>query len=72
MLVGPNAPIVIERGLRSFHMSDKKDFYKPIGGLASEYPVVDGSLSLSAYLEAVDRCYSTYQHKANKLTNQSE
>jgi hydroxymethylglutaryl-CoA synthase len=70
LLVGPHAPIVMERGLRSFHMSDKKDFYKPIGGPTSEYPMVDGSLSLSTYFEAVDKCYTVYSQKAKKLNNQ--
>uniref|UniRef100_A0AC34F593 Hydroxymethylglutaryl-CoA synthase n=1 Tax=Panagrolaimus sp. ES5 TaxID=591445 RepID=A0AC34F593_9BILA len=70
LLIGPNAPIVMERGLRSFHMSDKKDFYKPIGGAASEYPIVDGTLSLTVYFEAVDKCYSSYSQKSKKYINE--
>uniref|UniRef100_A0AC35FTK7 Hydroxymethylglutaryl-CoA synthase n=1 Tax=Panagrolaimus sp. PS1159 TaxID=55785 RepID=A0AC35FTK7_9BILA len=70
LLIGPNAPIVMERGLRSFHMSDKTDFYKPIGGPASEYPIVDGTLSLKAYFEAVDKCYSLYSQKAQTVVNE--
>jgi hydroxymethylglutaryl-CoA synthase len=70
LLIGPNAPIVMERGLRSFHMSDKTDFYKPIGGPASEYPIVDGTLSLKAYFEAVDKCYASYSQKAQTIVNE--
>ena len=35
---------------------DVYDFYKP--GMMSEYPMVDGKLSQSCYLEAVDSCYN--------------
>ena len=34
------------------------DFYKP--NLGSEYPVVDGRLSIQCYLNALDQCYKTY------------
>lgn len=37
MLVGPNAPIVIESKYRGTHMAHVYDFYKP--NLASEYMV---------------------------------
>jgi hydroxymethylglutaryl-CoA synthase len=40
------------------------DFYKP--DMASEYPTVDGKLSIECYLRALDRCYSTYCKKARK------
>lgn len=62
MLVGPNAPLVFERGLRATHMKHAYDFYKP--DLTSEYPVVDGKLSIECYLSALDRCYSVYRSKA--------
>ncbi|XP_032826628.1 hydroxymethylglutaryl-CoA synthase, cytoplasmic-like [Petromyzon marinus] len=62
MLVGPNAPLVIERGLRATHMQHAYDFYKP--DMLSEYPVVDGKLSIRCYLNALDRCYHTYRRKA--------
>uniref|UniRef100_H3CHP0 Hydroxymethylglutaryl-CoA synthase n=1 Tax=Tetraodon nigroviridis TaxID=99883 RepID=H3CHP0_TETNG len=61
MLVGPNAPLVLERGLRATHMRHAYDFYKP--DLSSEYPVVDGKLSIQCYLSALDRCYSLYRTK---------
>ncbi|XP_072215017.1 hydroxymethylglutaryl-CoA synthase, cytoplasmic isoform X1 [Excalfactoria chinensis] len=61
MLVGPNAPLIFERGLRGTHMQHAYDFYKP--DMVSEYPVVDGKLSIQCYLSALDRCYSVYRNK---------
>ncbi|KAF9963981.1 hypothetical protein BGZ70_007066 [Mortierella alpina] len=37
ILLGPDAPLVFDRGVRASHMSHVWDFYKP--DLASEYPV---------------------------------
>jgi len=65
MLVGPNAPMVFERGLRATHMEHVYDFYKP--DLSSEYPTVDGKLSNSCYLRAIDYCYSRYCAKFANL-----
>uniref|UniRef100_A0A7E4UUM2 Hydroxymethylglutaryl-CoA synthase n=1 Tax=Panagrellus redivivus TaxID=6233 RepID=A0A7E4UUM2_PANRE len=70
VLVGPDAPLVIERGFRSCHMANSWDFYKPIGGEASEYPKVNGSLSVKSYLEAVDKCYNLYNQKVIKQINE--
>ncbi|XP_058459990.1 uncharacterized protein LOC131435800 [Malaya genurostris] len=61
MLVGPNAPLVIDRGLRAAYMKHAYDFYKP--NLSSEYPVVDGKLSIQCYLSALDNCYQLYRKK---------
>lgn len=63
MLIGPHAPLIMERGLRSSHMCHVYDFYKP--DLSSEYPVVDGKLSIQCYLSALDTCYRTFCRKAN-------
>lgn len=41
------------------------DFYKP--DLTSEYPVVDGKLSVQCYTSALDNCYSTYCKKADSI-----
>ncbi|ENN70229.1 hydroxymethylglutaryl-CoA synthase 1 [Dendroctonus ponderosae] len=65
MLVGPNAPLVVDRGLKSSFFKHAYDFYKP--DLTSEYPVVDGKLSIQCYLEALDKCYQVYCQKAEKL-----
>ncbi|KAG6924514.1 3-hydroxy-3-methylglutaryl-CoA synthase 2, partial [Chelydra serpentina] len=61
MLVGPEAPLVLERGVRGTHMEHVYDFYKP--DLASEYPMVDGKLSIQCYFRALDQCYSVYRKK---------
>lgn len=64
MLVGPNAPLVLERGLRATYMDHKFDFYKP--DLTSEYPVVDGPLSVRCYLTALDECYKGYAKRTGQ------
>jgi hydroxymethylglutaryl-CoA synthase len=51
-------------------MSHTYDFFKP--RLDSEYPVVDGPLSITTYLLALDNAYSRYREKYAKraaLTN---
>ncbi|XP_076067054.1 hydroxymethylglutaryl-CoA synthase isoform X4 [Oratosquilla oratoria] len=63
LLIGPHAPLVLERGLRSSHMCHAYDFYKP--DLSSEYPTVDGKLSIQCYLSALDSCYATYCRKSD-------
>ncbi|KAK8578759.1 hypothetical protein V6N13_142028 [Hibiscus sabdariffa] len=65
MLIGPDAPIAFESKFRGSHMSHVYDFYKP--NLASEYPVVDGKLSQTCYLMALDTCYKYFCHKYEKL-----
>ncbi|KAF5800723.1 putative hydroxymethylglutaryl-CoA synthase [Helianthus annuus] len=65
MLIGPDAPIAFESKFRASHMSHAYDFYKP--DLASEYPVVDGKLSQTCYLMALDSCYTGYCQKYEKL-----
>lgn len=60
MLIGSNAPIVFD-SFRATHMSHTYDFYKP--DPSSEYPTVDGKLSLQAYISAVDKCYQVYRKK---------
>ncbi|KAK9291584.1 hypothetical protein L1049_019533 [Liquidambar formosana] len=65
MLIGPDAPIALESKYRGSHMSHAYDFYKP--NLASEYPVVDGKLSQTCYLMALDSCYMRFCNKFEKL-----
>lgn len=66
MLIGPNAPIVFERGLRGSHMENFYDFYKP--DPTCEYPTVEGSLSNMCFLKALDGCYSAYRKKYEIIT----
>ncbi|KAJ5211600.1 uncharacterized protein N7498_003246 [Penicillium cinerascens] len=65
MLIGPDAPIVFEPGLRGSYLTHAYDFYKP--DLTSEYPVVDGQHSLRCYTEAVDACYKAYDAREKVL-----
>jgi hydroxymethylglutaryl-CoA synthase len=65
MLIGPNAPLVLEPGLRATYMQHAYDFYKP--DLTSEYPIVDGHFSVSCYTEAVDACYKGYNKREATL-----
>lgn len=60
ILIGPNAPLVFDP-FRATHMTHTYDFYKP--DPSSEYPTVDGKLSLQAYISAIDHCYQTYRKK---------
>ena len=66
MLLGPNAPLVLEPGVRCSHMMDIYDFYKPNH---SEYASVDGKLSQWAYLSSVDACYTGYKSKTLKKSS---
>ena len=68
-LIGPDAPIVIEPGLRGTYIKHKYDFYKP--DLASEYPVVFGHYSMKCYIECVDNCYRSYNAREAQLTKLS-
>lgn len=51
-------------------MQHAYDFYKP--DLTSEYPVVDGKLSIECYLSALDRCYAVYRSKAQAQWQRGE
>lgn len=64
MLVGADAPLVADQGIRGVHMEHAWDFYKP--DLNSEFPEVDGKLSVTCYLRALDNCYQRYSTKLSK------
>ncbi|TBU34063.1 hydroxymethylglutaryl-CoA synthase [Dichomitus squalens] len=63
ILIGPNAPLVLEP-IHGTHMANTYDFYKP--KLDSEYPEVDGPLSITAYISAIDASYAAYRAKHAK------
>ncbi|KIM68291.1 hypothetical protein SCLCIDRAFT_1209715 [Scleroderma citrinum Foug A] len=68
MLIGPNAPVVIEP-VHGNHMTNTYDFYKP--RLDSEYPEVDGPVSVTTYISALDAAYARFREKtarARKLS----
>ncbi|KAA8646182.1 hypothetical protein EYZ11_004786 [Aspergillus tanneri] len=70
MLIGPDAPIVFEPGLRGSYITHAYDFFKP--DLSSEYPVVDGHFSLKCYTEAVDACYKAYGTREKSLKEKTQ
>ena len=65
MVIGPDAPIAFEPGMRGSYITHAYDFYKP--DLTSEYPYVDGQFSLQCYTEAVDACYKAYNAREQTL-----
>jgi 3-hydroxy-3-methylglutaryl-CoA-synthase len=64
VLVGPNAPLAINPHCRTTHASHVWDFYK--SDFHSEYPKVDGALSQSCYLRAIDDCYTRFCDKKDR------
>lgn len=50
--------------VRASHMAHRYDFYKP--DLASEYPTVDGKVSIQCYLNALDQCFQRHSQKEGK------
>ena len=67
MLVGPNAPLVFDPGLRGSYMRHDYDFYKP--DPTSEYPIIHGHYSLQCYSEALDGCYKAYLRRQETCTS---
>ncbi|ODV88911.1 hypothetical protein CANCADRAFT_130700 [Tortispora caseinolytica NRRL Y-17796] len=67
MLLGPNAPIVLEP-IRGSHMEHAYDFYK--ADLNSEYPIVDGKYSLTCYTKSLDNAYNSFVRKLVKSREQ--
>ncbi|KAF9955538.1 hypothetical protein BGZ70_010195 [Mortierella alpina] len=65
VLIGPNASLVFDRGVRSTRMVHHWDFYKP--ELASEYPTVDGHFSNTCYMRSLDACYTLFTRKFSRL-----
>jgi hydroxymethylglutaryl-CoA synthase len=80
ILIGPDAPVVFEHEFTSFlcttlflipyfhihgiYMCNTYDFYKP--NLSSEYPVVDGPVSVVTRIAALDGAYTNFRRKAAK------
>jgi len=67
MLIGPKPVVSLEFG-RASYMKHVYDFYKPY--LSSPYPVVDGKLSNSCFIEAIDECYEKFAAIMETRTNQ--
>jgi hydroxymethylglutaryl-CoA synthase len=67
MLVGRNAPLQIDLFTRTTHSTDVWDFFKP--NMNSEYPEVNGALSQTCYLKALDDCYLRFVDKSINIRN---
>jgi hydroxymethylglutaryl-CoA synthase len=67
MLIGPNAPLVVDSRTRTTHANHIWDFYKP--DPHHEYPTVDGHHSQECYLRALDDCYQRFVEKNNTVIN---
>uniref|UniRef100_A0AAV1UPM4 Ketosynthase family 3 (KS3) domain-containing protein n=1 Tax=Peronospora matthiolae TaxID=2874970 RepID=A0AAV1UPM4_9STRA len=65
MLIGPDAPMVLDCKTKATHATNVWDFYKP--HMSSEYPTVDGQLSNACYLHALDECYLLFCKKSKSL-----
>ena len=70
LLIGPNAPLVIDRGVRTHYVKHAYDFYKP--DFSSEYPLVDGQLSVNCYMEAVFNAYASFRKKFARINHRNE
>lgn len=67
MLVGRNAPLKIDLRTRTTHATHVWDFFKP--NMESEYPTVNGALSQTCYLTALDDCYNRFVKKSKDIRN---
>eukprot|EP01036_Dinobryon_divergens_P033576 gene33576-43393_t len=65
MLVGRNAPLRFDLRAKTTHAV--WDFFKPV--MDSEYPEVNGALSQTCYLRALDDCYTRFKSKNLSLQN---
>ncbi|CAN0417651.1 unnamed protein product, partial [Discosporangium mesarthrocarpum] len=62
LLVGPDAPMVVNMWTRASHACHAWDFFKP--DMSSESPEgVNGQLSQACYLRALDDCYNRLAKK---------
>jgi hydroxymethylglutaryl-CoA synthase len=68
MLIGPNAPVVFEP-IHGNYMANTYDFYKP--NLTSEYPEVDGPVSVVTYIAALDAAYARFREKVAKVAKKA-
>ena len=67
ILVGPNAPVVVQPGLRGSFFQHAYDFYK--ADFRSEYPIVQGQYSMECYTRSLDACYEAYKLREQVLAS---
>ena len=68
ILLGPQ-PVISLEPIRASYFADVYDFFKP--DMASEFPTVDGKLSMKIYMEALSRCFQglkiKYEREGKKV-----
>ena len=64
ILLGPDAPLTLDV-FRGSYMRNTYDFFKPDG--STDYPVVDGTMSIHYYHAALLSAYETYRSKMSKV-----
>ncbi|PFH50246.1 hypothetical protein AMATHDRAFT_61450 [Amanita thiersii Skay4041] len=69
LLIGPNAPVVFDP-IHGNYMANTYDFYKP--NLSSEYPEVDGPVSVVTYIAALDAAYSRFREKSARAAKMAQ
>lgn len=62
MLIGPDAPLALNRECLGLHFEHSFDFYKPAG---SHYPKWDALQSMDSYLRLLRLCYATFCDRYN-------
>ena len=68
MISSPNERLVL-LAIHGNYMANTYDFYKP--NLSSEYPEVDGHVSVVTYLAALSQAYSCFREKFAKVTKKA-
>lgn len=66
LLIGRDAPLAVDLSTRTTHACDVWDFFKP--NMDSEYPQVNGALSQTCYLRALDDCYLRFCNKKGRFS----
>ncbi|TGO92203.1 hypothetical protein BPOR_0008g00430 [Botrytis porri] len=67
MLVGPNALLSLESGLKGVYMTHAYDFYKP--DTKVEFPIVNGHESIGCYIGALDAFLELFDYMAFHTPN---
>lgn len=65
LLIGRDAPLVVDLKTRTTFASHVWDFFKP--DMDSEYPIVNGGVSQTCYLRSLENCYHGLISKSKKL-----
>lgn len=67
VLIGRNAPLVVDRCLMSIYSADTSEFRRPVQNYP--FPVFDGPETNRVFYSALDEAYLRLCEKADKLNN---